>query len=97
MTNATGAPAELLQVTGMRRCLKGIRHQQSTPFSSFNDGLPIRVLQRYLGFPGTSRPFRCEGSQGRTSAAESPAPSRVSNRAAGCDHQLRRHAACVLP
>ena len=57
MTNATGAPAELLQVTGMRRCLKGIRHQQSTPFSSFNDGLPIRVLQRYLGFPGTSRPF----------------------------------------
>ena len=57
MTNATGAPAELLQVTGMRRCLKGIRHQQSTPFTSFNDGLPIRVEQRYLGFPGTSRPF----------------------------------------
>ena len=57
MTNATGAPAELLQVTGMRRCLKGIRHQQSTPFTSFNDGLPIRVGQRYLGFPGTSRPF----------------------------------------
>ena len=57
MTNATGAPAKLLQVTGMRRCLKGIRHQQSTPFTSFNDGLPIRVLQRYLGFPGTTRPF----------------------------------------
>ena len=57
MTNATGAPAKLLQVTGMRRCLKGIRHQQSTPFTSFNDGLPIRVVQRYLGFPGTSRPF----------------------------------------
>ena len=45
------------QVTGMRRCLKGIRHQQSTPFTSFNDGVPIRVVQRYLGFPGTSRPF----------------------------------------
>jgi hypothetical protein len=74
MTNATGAPAELLQVTGMRRCLKGIRHQQSTPFTSFNDGLPIRVVQRYLGFPGTSRPFRYEGSQGRTSAAEKPCP-----------------------
>ena len=57
MTNATGAPAELRQVTGMRRCLKGIRHQQSMPFTSFNDGLPIRVVQRYLGFPGTSRPF----------------------------------------
>ena len=83
MTNATGAPAELLQVTGMRRCLKGIRHQQSTPFTSFNDGLPIRVVRRYLGFRGTSRPFRYEGSQGRTSAADSPAPSRVSNRAAG--------------
>ena len=27
----------------MRRCLKGIRHQQSTPFTSFNDGPPIRV------------------------------------------------------
>jgi len=27
------------------------------PFTSFNDGLPIRVVQRYLGFPGTSRPF----------------------------------------
>jgi hypothetical protein len=57
MTNATGAPAKLLQVTGMRCSLKGIRHQQSTPFTSFNDGLPIRVEQRYLGFPGTSRPF----------------------------------------
>ena len=41
----------------MRRSLKGIRHQQSTTFTSFNDGLPIRVVQRYLGFPGTSRPF----------------------------------------
>jgi hypothetical protein len=57
MTNATGAPAKLLHVTGTRRCLKGIRHQPSTPFTSFNDGVPIRVVQRYLGFPGTSRPF----------------------------------------
>ena len=56
MTNATGAPAKLLQDTGMRRCLKGIRHQQSTPFTSFNDGLPIRVVQRYLGFPEQAPP-----------------------------------------
>ena len=97
MTNATGAPAELLQVTGMRRCLKGIRHQQSTPFTSFNDGLPIRVVQRYLGFPGTSRPFDTKVVKAAHPPLKALLPSRVSNRAAGCDHQLRKHAACVLP
>ena len=35
------------------------RYSTSTiiAFTSFNDGVPIRVVQRYLGFPGTSRPF----------------------------------------
>ena len=33
----------------MRRSRTSIRHQQSTPFTSFNSGVPLHVLQRYLG------------------------------------------------
>ena len=33
----------------MRRSLTSIRHQRSTPFTSLNSGVPLHVLQRYLG------------------------------------------------
>jgi hypothetical protein len=48
MIIGTGGRAEPLRDGAMRRFLRVIQHQRSTPFTSFNDGVPIHVVQRYL-------------------------------------------------
>ena len=54
----------------MTRFLTGIRHKRSTPFTSFNDGVPVHVVQRYLGHKSPEMTLRYAATLAATAEAE---------------------------
>ena len=55
----------------MRRSLTSIRHQQSTPFTSFNAGVPpFHIVQRYLGHKSPEMTLRYAATLAATAEAE---------------------------